>query len=380
MTDPYADADGVLYNNLGIDDYDELERAVDDITFARTRELADWPIGGDFDLEHLNEIHRELYDGVFDWAGVPRKDFTSVKMGERAAVFCAWEAIPDRASIVFADLADDNHLRGLPRAEFAERLSYHWNEINMVHPYRDGNGRATRSFLTELAAEAGYKIDLHFDSATTNRIAAAADADRDRQPMIEAIDGAITAEPTATRIRADAVEPADRLAALDRRLDRLRTPDRGPIAAAQARVETVEQAIVDADDLYDAARHKFDKTEALADISAADSAKKAAARARRDLTKAQHDVTTATILDDENQRAWKRSGKTERQRLETKRAALADKPGLIAGALVDKSKPPNGWSNRSMPSKRRSTSTSSTRARRRRRDTGGPDKPRGQRR
>ncbi len=88
MTDPYLEPNGVLRNRLGITDADLLDQAQYEQVYLRQLKLADRPIGGDFDLEHLNEIHRHLFADVFDWAGVPRKDFTSIKMGERPALFC----------------------------------------------------------------------------------------------------------------------------------------------------------------------------------------------------------------------------------------------------------------------------------------------------
>ena len=32
-------------------------------------------------------------------------------------------------------------------------------EINAIHPFRDGNGRAQREFIRELAVQAGFAID-----------------------------------------------------------------------------------------------------------------------------------------------------------------------------------------------------------------------------
>lgn len=50
------------------------------------------------------------------------------------------------------------HLRGLSRDQFAQRLTHYYAEINAVHPFREGNGRAQRAFLRQLALDAGHTL------------------------------------------------------------------------------------------------------------------------------------------------------------------------------------------------------------------------------
>ena len=68
----------------------------------------------------------------------------------------------------FAKLAAENHLKGLDADAFANRAAYYLGELNAIHPFREGNGRAQREFIRELAAEAGYRINW-------NRVTRAAD-------------------------------------------------------------------------------------------------------------------------------------------------------------------------------------------------------------
>lgn len=64
-------------------------------------------------------------------------------------------------------LAREHHLRGLQRDQFAERLTYYYAEINAVHPFREGNGRAQRAFLRQMAMDAGHSLAWqHLDQAT----------------------------------------------------------------------------------------------------------------------------------------------------------------------------------------------------------------------
>ena len=58
-----------------------------------------------------------------------------------------------------ADLAQENRLRGLEKPEFVARLALYYSEWNAVHPFREGNGRATRELLRLIALQAGYLLD-----------------------------------------------------------------------------------------------------------------------------------------------------------------------------------------------------------------------------
>jgi cell filamentation protein len=47
----------------------------------------------------------------------------------------------------------------LDAAVFSERAAYYLGEINALHPFREGNGRAQREFINHLARANGYVID-----------------------------------------------------------------------------------------------------------------------------------------------------------------------------------------------------------------------------
>ncbi|GAB3940930.1 hypothetical protein GCM10027614_25390 [Micromonospora vulcania] len=40
-----------------------------------------------------------------------------------------------------------------------ETLAHYYGELNVCHPFREGNGRTTRSFLRQLGAAAGFLLD-----------------------------------------------------------------------------------------------------------------------------------------------------------------------------------------------------------------------------
>ena len=54
-----------------------------------------------------------------------------------------------------------------------ERLAYYLSEINVLHPFREGNGRTQRLFIEYLASVAGYKVDFSEVTAREMLIASA---------------------------------------------------------------------------------------------------------------------------------------------------------------------------------------------------------------
>ena len=64
---------GTLKNKLGITDPDALAARRRSVRRAVLAELQASPIRGGFDSSHLQEIHRYLYQDVFDWAGELRR-------------------------------------------------------------------------------------------------------------------------------------------------------------------------------------------------------------------------------------------------------------------------------------------------------------------
>ena len=71
-------------------------------------------------------------------------------------------------SSVLAGLIRDQWLTGRQRASFVQRLAHYYGELNARHPFREGNGRAMRAFLRQLAAAAGWRLDWSALGPTDN--------------------------------------------------------------------------------------------------------------------------------------------------------------------------------------------------------------------
>ena len=152
--DPYTDPrTGVLRNLLGISDQDELNRVEAEVTSLRLVQLAEGALPGSYDLAHLQAFHRFLFGDLYEWAG----ELRTVAIAKQD-LFCLPQYIPAFAADVFGQLARNDHLRGLDRDAFVDGLVDVLADINALHPFREGNGRAQRAFLVQLARAAGYRL------------------------------------------------------------------------------------------------------------------------------------------------------------------------------------------------------------------------------
>lgn len=163
----------VLRNIPGIRDADALRRFEYAATRQRAEELRENPVQGDFDLAHLREIHRRLFQDVYPWAGQLRDVNMSKGASHFAPVRTPAHTLESWGDHILGELKQENHLKGLDTAVFVDRLTYHYGEQNFWHPFREGNGRATKEFLSQLANEAGYEIEYHRVNARTWNEAAA---------------------------------------------------------------------------------------------------------------------------------------------------------------------------------------------------------------
>ena len=157
----------VLKNIPGFRTQNELNRFDHAATRERSEELDRQPVKGNFDTAHFREIHRHLFQDIFDWAGVFRKVDFSKGSSNFAPVRTPSHTLETWGQKILGDLAAENHLKGLTTKDFVDRITYHFGEINFWHPMRDGNGRAAKTFLYQFSREAGYELEFNRVSPKT---------------------------------------------------------------------------------------------------------------------------------------------------------------------------------------------------------------------
>lgn len=140
----YPDSN-VLINLLDLRDGEALKKAERIFTSARLMELMRHPVQGSFDLEHLKRIHHHIFQDLYTWAGELRR----VEIA-KGLYFCRAQYIEPQAANLFKQLKRDQYLKDCSHEELVKKAAWYFSEINAIHPFRDGNGRAQREFIREL--------------------------------------------------------------------------------------------------------------------------------------------------------------------------------------------------------------------------------------
>ena len=154
--DPYVYPEtNVLRNLRDIRDSGQLNKFEAIATTRRTVELEHEPIQGRFDARHLQAIHHHIFQDVYEWAG----DFRTVNISKSGDPFAFCEHIVSSLDKTFAELKRELHFVDSDPDRFALRGAYYLGEINVVHPFREGNGRAQRELIRELGLHNGLMID-----------------------------------------------------------------------------------------------------------------------------------------------------------------------------------------------------------------------------
>ena len=147
-------------------DLDDLAIKERGLTSKRTFQLILNPIKGNFDYQHLKDIHKHIFQDVYTWAGKDRfeigLDGQFLKGNQH---FVPGNELPKYSKIIFDELKEQNFLKHCKDIDsFAKDTANFMMELNALHPFREGNGRTQRIFLNDLAVNAGFKMDLNLIS------------------------------------------------------------------------------------------------------------------------------------------------------------------------------------------------------------------------
>ena len=146
----------VLVNKFDIRDEEKLNEVESVLASARFAEWLNAPKADGFDFEHYKAIHHFLFSDLYDWAG----EIRTVDISKKGTNFTSAENIETQAALIFKRLKNCNCFKGLTHAEFVEEIVDFYCVTNTLHPFREGNGRTQRAFLTQLIRNAGYDINF----------------------------------------------------------------------------------------------------------------------------------------------------------------------------------------------------------------------------
>ena len=146
----------VLVNKRNIQDEQVLAQVEADITKLRISQWELNPLEVSFDFNHYKAIHAHLFSDLYDWAGQIR----TVDLSKKGFRFCPAAEIESRANLIFTRLRQLNFLKDMKHRRFVEELTDFYCSTNELHPFREGNGRTQRLFLSQLVQNAGYTLNF----------------------------------------------------------------------------------------------------------------------------------------------------------------------------------------------------------------------------
>lgn len=161
MKDPYIQENGTLKNKLGITEYKELNDAEKDIGFVKLIDIGE-SFKQKYDAEYIRNIHRHIFEDIFDWAGefriVPVYK-TEIVIPGLSLEYSAPKNIEKDLNVVLEELNSTNWSgKNIDEitAQFTDQLARIWR----VHPFRDGNTRTTLAFAENYSREHGFPMDI----------------------------------------------------------------------------------------------------------------------------------------------------------------------------------------------------------------------------
>ena len=125
----------ILKNKLGIENQIELAKKEEKITKLKAKKLFETGKLNFIEVgtfKGLSEIHKYLFEDIYDFAGKIRTENISKSNFRFASAMYLKEAL--------------NKIDKMPQSNFDEIIEK-YVEMNIAHPFREGNGRSTRIWL-----------------------------------------------------------------------------------------------------------------------------------------------------------------------------------------------------------------------------------------
>ncbi len=156
LQDDCYENSSVLINKFDIRDekqLDIMEQSITSMLIAKA--IIDIPFEN-VDFEFYKKLHKYVFSDIYDWAGKVR----IVDMSKKGTNFCPAENIEKRAYSIFHRLKQNDYLKRFHDDDFIVEFTDLYCELNYLHPFREGNGRIQRLFLSMLVSALGKSLDF----------------------------------------------------------------------------------------------------------------------------------------------------------------------------------------------------------------------------
>ena len=152
----YTNSNGVLHNLAKIEDEKVLLAYESLKVTKRIEELFENPIKIK-DTNSLLVIHHYLFQDVYAWAGKVR----TVNISKNGKPFFNGERFYIAYQFIDTLITEYRSILQTNKKELAHKLAEILDNVNYLHPFREGNGRTQREFLRLLALEKGITLNLN---------------------------------------------------------------------------------------------------------------------------------------------------------------------------------------------------------------------------
>lgn len=156
LNNEYTNNKGVLHNLANIED-EKILLAFESLKVAkRVEELIENPIKIK-DSSSLLIIHHYLFQDVYQLAGKVR----TVNISKDGRPFFDGERFYSAFQYIDNLIAEFKTIKTSNKKALAYKLAEILDNVNFLHPFREGNGRTQREFLRLLALQKGILLNLN---------------------------------------------------------------------------------------------------------------------------------------------------------------------------------------------------------------------------
>lgn len=150
-----GDEADITKNKLGITDLKELEDAETVLLADAYDYFYDLLNNGELnlDLNILPKLHEYFLGTLYTWAG----KFRTVNISKGTMLFMPPERIEKSLKDFEEEFSKNKPTRDDSPEEIAHKVALLHCELNVIHPFREGNGRTIRLFIDLLLESCGYE-------------------------------------------------------------------------------------------------------------------------------------------------------------------------------------------------------------------------------
>lgn len=164
----YYENSGVPINKLEIKELEiltEIEKELLVRTYEKLHNELNEEI--EFNEKYLSKVHETIFAPLYTWAG----KYRTVNISKGESMFCPYLNLDSFSKEIFIKLRNDNFLKNYEdiskKSEFIDKLSFYICELNVLHPFNEGNGRALRLFFDMIVTYNGYEY-INYEEALEN--------------------------------------------------------------------------------------------------------------------------------------------------------------------------------------------------------------------